>query len=498
MNVSHNLKKIIALILGIIFLFFSNGRWFFPLAAWLYPLFMLYFTRRTKPIAGYLAVMAAAAVCCQISFWKFSSSDPQNPLFYLPALMGIIIAFPFLLDRLLHNKFNGIFATLVFPFAYTTVDFIYGSLSPFGSTGVLGYSQYGILPLIQIVSITGIWGLTFLITWFGSFVNWVIAKMSNLQKIKKASLIYSAVMILVLLYGSVRLIIPEPEGTVKISGIHVYDLRAAEGQELWAAADNDWEKYREMCTSITDRLFEATVREARVGSKIIEWSEVSPPVAKEDEASFVDRASRISSEEKIYLVVSPYVDHKNPEEKDENKLMIFDPSGKVILSHYKYGGNFIEGIVKGDEIIRTALTPYGNLSGVICWDQDFPNTIRQAGQKGVDIMLAPTADWAEIDPIHTVVGVFRSIENGYSLVRESIDGLSIITDSKGRTLASMDHFTSSEWTMSAQVPIKGTFTLYPYIGDLFGWLSITGLVIIFTYQALKAHSKKAAHTSINS
>ena len=63
-------------------------------------------------------------------------------------------------------------ATLVAPLAFTAWEFMTLAYNPMGSWGSLAYSQYGNLPLMQLVSITGLWGLTFLITWFGATVNW--------------------------------------------------------------------------------------------------------------------------------------------------------------------------------------------------------------------------------------------------------------------------------------------------------------------------------------
>ena len=76
--------------------------------------------------------------------------------------------------------------------------------------------------------------------------------------------------------------------------------------------------------------------------------------------------------------------------------------------------------------------------------------------------------------MHTRMAVFRAIENGISIVRQADNGLSMAADPYGRVLAQVDHFTSSERVMVAQVPIQGVPTLYPVIGDMFGWLSIVG------------------------
>ncbi len=85
--------------------------------------------------------------------------------------------------------------------------------------------------------------------------------------------------------------------------------------------------------------------------------------------------------------------------------------------------------------------------------------MKQAGKLEIDIMLVPNADWKAITPMHTHIGVSRAVENGYSLVRPNVNGLSIITDPLGRVIAAMDHDKSSEWVLIAQVPTRGTRTI---------------------------------------
>jgi apolipoprotein N-acyltransferase len=169
-----------------------------------------------------------------------------------------------------------------------------------------------------------------------------------------------------------------------------------------------------------------------------------------------------------------------------NKLVVFDPRGQQVLEHYKYGGVGFEGNrVNGDSRLRTAQTPYGVISAIICWDTDFPATVLQAGRNGTDILLSPSLEFRDFDPIHAHMAVMRAIENGASVVRVADMGLSVIVDPYGRILASMDHFTAGERTIVGQVPTQGVWTLYPIIGDLFGWLSIAGLAAVIVYVVVQ-------------
>ena len=97
------------------------------------------------------------------------------------ALQVVLGCIPYLADRLLAPRIPGFASTLVFPLAATAWEFINLGTSPMGSFGSQAYSQVGNLPLMQLVSLTGIWGITFLISWFASVVNWVMGTKLRLE-----------------------------------------------------------------------------------------------------------------------------------------------------------------------------------------------------------------------------------------------------------------------------------------------------------------------------
>lgn len=73
----------------------------------------------------------------------------------------------YLADHLLARRIGGLAGTLVFPCTLVITKFIY-SHGPQGSGGALPYIQTGNLPLRQLLSVTGLWGIPFLIGWFAS------------------------------------------------------------------------------------------------------------------------------------------------------------------------------------------------------------------------------------------------------------------------------------------------------------------------------------------
>lgn len=454
---------------GFAFSILGNGRYAVAFAAWVAPGLLLCFSRKARGKWVYPAIAAALGLACQITFWKFSSSNPRNLLFYLPLLMGALLALPYWLDRLLRDRFHGVVRSMIFPVAYTALEFIYVSFSPLGSTGSLAYTQTGLTPLVQIASVTGIYGVTFLICWFASVAADLLHN-EDPAGARRAALVYGVVLLSVLTFGGVRLLLPQSGGTVRVSGLHVYDLRSRPVQDTWDNVSKDPQAFRNMTDRILNNLLAATAKEAAAGSKIVIWSELSPLMLYEDQDKYINAIRQCARENRILLVACPYILSQDLQGKDTNKLLIVDEQGEVVLEHLKYGGAMFDNIVEGDRKLRIVPTAYGNLSGVICWDADFPSVMRQEGRLGADMLLTPAADWKEVDPIHSAPAYFRGIENGMSVLRQTVNGLSFASDSIGRYLARMDHFSSSDWVTVVQLPTHRSFTLYPIIGDSFALL----------------------------
>jgi apolipoprotein N-acyltransferase len=294
----------------------------------------------------------------------------------------------------------------------------------------------------------------------------------------------------VLLYGGARLALHEsPAGTMRIASFTEVGLRG-EGAALWPLLRKDRAAFRAKAREFHDRYFAETRRQADAGAELILWPEAAGICASEDEAALIERGRQLAREKSIYLAMPLFTQNLQRNQPPENKLIVVDPAGEVVMEHYKYGGNQFEGSVLGDSVLRTFQTPSATVSGVICWDMDFPGIVSQSGRNGTDILLAPAADWQSVSTTHASMAVFRAVENGVSLVRQADGGLSISTDPYGRTLATMDHFTASERLMIAQVPTTGVTTVYSVIGDLFGWATVIGFPLLVCWAIIQSRQLK--------
>ncbi len=481
-TVKYDRQSYLWLGIAVVLLIFANGRWIIPVASWLGPVFMVRFLRGQKPLKG---LLIGYVVWVGIYFISFRGMAPIPFISYY-ILTGLFFSLyfllPYLLDRLLFSRFTGFLATLVLPISWVTVEFINAKLNPYVGWGLIAYTQHGNLPLLQILSITGIWGVTFLMAWFASTVNWVWENNFEWGKIQNSLAIYTAILVAVLLFGGARLIMFPPNAkTVRIASVtapvprgSISDLTE---EEKVAKVLND--------KKIHDNLFKLSQIGVRSGAKMILWSEANAQVEKADEPELIERGRTFAQQHNVYLSMALFT--AIPDQyRRENKTVTVDPNGEIISVYFKSRPPPGEPVVIGDGIIPVMDTPFGKTSSVICSDMDSPFHLRQQSVKeGIDIMLAPSWDWREIDPYHTWMTAFRGIENGFSVVRQTNDGLSQASDYQGNILASMDHFTTDEHVMISQVPIKGSITIYSRIGDVFAWLCIVALAMMIVKKVIR-------------
>jgi len=313
------------------------------------------------------------------------------------------------------------------------------------------------------------------------------------QRIRRGVAVFAGVMLVVLMYGVVRLtyVLPLP-GTVRIHGIVETDYtRYTWDTELWPLSETDPEAFRALMTPVYERYLQATLHEAQAGAQIVVWPEVAAEGYTEDLDAVLARAQDIARQEGIYLAIGLNMIGPNSGSEGENRLVILDPRGEVVVNQLKYGCMALN---MYDFEIQTVDTPYGTLAGVVCCDLDYPYVIRQVSQEGVDILLDPSFEpTAENIAAHSRMASFRAIENGVSIFRPTSQGISLAIDPYGRTLGSMDATRVDERVLVVQLPNQRVPTVYSVVGDLFGWLVVAGFAVIVVLAILRG--RKAASVS---
>ena len=207
------------LALAIVLLPFGTARWTIPLAAWLYPVFLLRFVR-TQPLwRGILLALLATVLVLEVA-WQGFLPFPWVLSVPLVFVVGVIITLPYLIDRVVAPRLGGMLGTLVFPLAVTTVWYLFAVVSPWGTVYNPAYTQYGNLPLLQLLSVTGLWGIVFVMSWLASVVNWAWERSFAWPRVRGGAALYASLLALVLLFGGVRLaLFPAQASTVRVAGI---------------------------------------------------------------------------------------------------------------------------------------------------------------------------------------------------------------------------------------------------------------------------------------
>jgi apolipoprotein N-acyltransferase len=469
---------------GVVLMLLSTGGFGIAVAAWVAPVFLIRFLRSQRVSKGYWITLLGLYVAYAISWYAILVSLLPLPVYMIFIIfVAFLNSLPLLADRLLAQRVRGFTATLVYPLAVTTVYTLYNLISPMGSFGTPGYEQYTNSALVQIVSVTGLWGLTILVSWFGPVFNWAWEKSFNWVQIRHGLVIWTGVIGCVLLFGGMRLAFSFPQpGTVRVHSLTPEIENLGEAPDMETQLD----AYRRSTQAINEALIAGTVREARRGAQIVLWSEMVGGGIEEDANILIARSQQVAQEEGIYIAMGLQIHFPGQNRPWENKLIMIAPSGEIVIDHDKYGATFMYNMMgagkalQGEYSIQTTDTPYGTLAGVVCWDADFPMIVRQAGKQNADILFVANGDSDQGQAkLHVIQHLFRAIENGVSLVRhDAHSGFSVATDPYGRILAMVNLSNSAERVMVAQVPTHGVFTLYSVVGDLFGWLSVVGFVLI--------------------
>jgi apolipoprotein N-acyltransferase len=471
---------LVAILCGV----FSNGRWLNPLASWLTPIFFLRYLYGQKAARGMLIgglAMGAVHVAAWLGMTPLEIPY-EIPLFFW---IGVLFWIPYCIARLLTPRIRGFAATLVFPLAFVSVEFLYGSLNPFHSNGSFAYTQADFLPLVQILSVTGLAGITFLIAWTASVFHWAWEKAFDIRILRQGVILYAGVLLAVLLFGEIRLMLGWP----KAEAIRVAAVSASPEAAMYIKlAEENPESGAGYYAEVLADYLARTGEMADAGAGIVIWDELAVRTPFDLEASVVQQGRDLAREKEIFLLMALRVQDPDPAEGPrrprENKAVLIGPDGGIVFEYLKNRitpGDHEKN--RGDGLLLLAETPRGLLSAAICLDMDDPALIRQAGRSGVELMLNPADNNPVDDDMQLRMAMYRAVENGFALLRSTGDGFSAAYDHHGRLLAVSGH-TTADAMMLANIPVESAKTVYAFIGDLFAGVCVAGLVFMIGRSAV--------------
>jgi len=459
-----------------------------PAAAWIGLLLMLHGSRSLPTFVAPPCLWLAAALILAVSERDWIPASGAAYLVVI-VLASFTLMLPFAIDRA-----NGLFAsvgvsaTLILPVAFVAVEFLRSRVLPNATWGSIAYTQYGVLPVMQIAAVAGLWGIVFLMTWSASTLDLAWRHGLASSAARMPLLTFASVFVVATVAGTIRVAIaPTDRPTLRAAAINrPIDLfvpgeitRITEGR----IAPADRPSIDTKLATLHDWFLDGSRREARAGARLVVWPEESLLIFAGDEPAFLERARRTAADEHIYLAMGMGTIHLGEPRPFENKLVLIDPTGRIVISYLKNHPvpGWEASIMRlGDGRLPVVPTPEGRMAAAICYDGSFPEFIRQAAASAADLLILPVNDWKAVRTAHFQMHAFRAIETGIPIMRAGASGISGAFDPWGRVLGFSDFFAPGDRTLTVQVPVGGVRTIYARTGDAFAWLCVAGLALTVT------------------
>lgn len=369
-------------------------------------------------------------------------------------------------------------ALFVFPAFCTAYEFLYSRAQPNGTMFNLAYSQINVLPLIQIASITGMWGITFVITLIPSAVAVAWAR-----RAPSALVLAGCMAILVAGYGSIRLRTQPHEPEIRV-GLAASDLDtpgySADPAKVMAVA----QRYAQHVSHL-----------AADGAKMVVLPEGLFPVGPDDSGDVLQIFRDVARSTHVTLIVG--VNRLGGLRR--NVAAVISPDGEVVAEYKKrhlvpgkFLGEAIEGDTEAGTVPGLLAAPLGKWGVAICKDMDFPESFRDYGRYGARILAVPAWDFGGDGRLHARMAVLRGVENGFSIARAANGGVVTAYDAYGRILAEGSSSGTAGALLVQNVPLGPGHTLYSRFGDWFPllcFLAVIALLSISFYRWRAAPDK---------
>lgn len=402
------------------------------------------------------------------------------PWVLLALMQGLFVAIFAVFARRMYRR--GWLALIAVPAAWTAIEWL-RSLGMFGFTwGGLAYSQARWTDIIQIASITGPWGVTFLIV----IVNTAIAGLVTGSR--RRSLYGVAVVGLVVLgvwaWGAVSVRQNQNAGRMRVAVV--------QGNVEMTWRDDD------TLSRIAQTYWPMTEGLGRSADFIV-WPESALPGDLLSSPALRQQMARLAKRAGAYMLVGG--PHVAPDGKavdgyrEYNGAYLVSPEGQVVDHYFKVHlvpfGEFVPGrdwlpLVHNYRIrevdyspgsgFKTLKSRRGELGVMICFESIFPQISRKLAQDGAEILFVITNDsWfgrTAAAAQHHDFSILRAVESRRFVVRNATTGVSSLIAPSGEVLASAG--------LGKKAVVRGTIgrsqvmTVYTKYGD---WFAVLCLVI---------------------
>jgi len=465
----------LAILASALALYFGTGLHpIWPLL-WFAPLPLLLIAPR-RSARGACAISWLAAVLGALNLWRYFRHDLESPLvlsLIVVVLPSAIFAFGVLLFRRCIVRGRLFQAALVFPLFWVTYEYLQAISSPHSTALNLAYSQMNFLPILQVASITGIWGISFCVLLLPATLAALIG-IPNQSRQKKW------------LVGGVAILL------LAVYGYGAWRLRAQPGFNSIPVAL--------IASDLPQNMLPTTQEDAlrllrEYAQQIDALASSHPAAIVLPEKIAVVRESYLDSVDSFFSAASARVHAvlvvgliRRDANNLWNEARVYLPEGGPALTYEKHHMLFP---FESKFTVGTSLTRLQEPSGIwgitICKDMDFPALSRQYGRAATGLLLVPAWDFDSDGWLHGRMAILRGVEDGFNVARAPRHGILTLSDDRGRVLAERSTASTPFATLLASVPATHHRTFYSRWGDWFAWLCI----LLFAATLLTARKRPA-------
>ena len=460
---------------------------------WIGLLPLLYFsTHRSPGRAFILGLLGGVAFNALLIYWI-----PYVPAHYgqLPLLISLLIYLIFVaylslywgLLAYLGARTTASFPRLGFfllPFYWIALEYILGRFLTGFPWGIIGYTQHQNLYFLQLASLTGVAGLSFLILLFQS------SFLYSLQfRRRKPFFLVLAVILLIHIWGYIRLHRP-------LAAAQTFTAGVIQGN---VSSDIYWEMVPpQTVEDLFQRHLQLTNQAIGQGAGLVVWPEFSVPLCFSCPygpfPDYKETLTTLAREKKVTLLLGTNEREEAPEKpRFFNTALCLQPDGSFttyykihlvpfgeytpypqIFSFLKKVTHAIGDITPGKQATLHHYQGY-SFGSPICYEIIFPSLVRQFIRQGADWLVTITNDgWYGTSSApyqHFAIAVFRAVEFKRYLLRAATTGISGIIDPYGRIIARSQLMTTA--VLTADIAPLAEQTLYARLGDFLSLISLT-------------------------
>lgn len=447
-------------------LFLGNGlepRWWLM---WIAPLPVLLLAPRANRLPAFGAA-ALAWILGGLNVWSYYQDLrlPPGVLGMAIVAPGIVFGTATLLWRLLIRRGSVWAAAVSLPLVWVVNEFI-GNYAN-GTYTNLAYTQMDCLPLLQLGSVTGIWGISFVILLIPSAAAAIWWRYRSGSSAAPLALATVAVMTGVMGFGwwRVQHYVGGPSVPV---GLIVSDLP----QNRNIAEPPDAMRLL--------REYESRIGElVRRGARIVLLPEMTA-VVLEKQMPEVDELFGLAARKSGIQILVPIIHVTTAGPFNEARL--YSKSGTLEAAYRKHHlvPVFEDRTLPGREI-TVLKQQYGVIGIEICKDMDYLKLARRYEAEHAGLMLVPAWDFVQDAWLHGRMALMRGVENGFHIARVAKGGTLTVSDTRGRVLAEAASSAAPFSTLVAPAGTAHVQTLYAAWGDWFAWLCVAGLGIVLIH-----------------